>query len=90
MGLVDPKVIFALIDTLPANPFEMVSVHDCFRCHPNYGNDLRRQYQHILADLNDSNLLASLCAQVAGKKIPVTKVGNLTRKTILESNYCLA
>lgn len=28
MGLVDMQVIFDLIDTLPAKPFQMVSVHD--------------------------------------------------------------
>lgn len=90
MGLVDHSIIGALIDTLPNKPFEMVSVHDCFRVHPNYGNDLRRQYQHILADLNDSTLLASLCSQVAGRRIPVKKTGGLTRQTIMESSYCLA
>jgi hypothetical protein len=90
MGFVDPQVIFDLIETLPAKPFQMVSVHDCFRVHPNYGNDLRRQYQHILADLNDSTLLTSMCSQVAGKRIPIKKVGKLTRQTILDSNYCLA
>lgn len=90
MGLVDMQVIFDLIDTLPAQPFQMVSVHDCFRVHPNYGNDIRRQYANILADLNDSTLLASLCSQVAGRRIPVKKIGGLTRQTIMESNYCLA
>mgnify|MGYP006348913589 CR=1 FL=1 len=90
MGLVDYTTIKSLVDTLPAKPFQMVSVHDCFRCHPNYGNDLRRQYQLILADLNDSTLLQSLCSQVAGKHVPVKKLGKLTRQTILDSNYCLA
>lgn len=90
MGLVDYTTIKNLIDTLPAQPFEMVSVHDCFRCHPNYGNDLRRQYQLILADLNDSTLLQSLCSQVAGKRVPVKKLGKLTRQTILDSDYMLA
>ena len=61
-----------------------------FRVHPNYGNDLRRQYQHILADLNDSHLLGNLCSQVARKKIPVKKTGDLTRQTIMDSNYMLA
>ena len=61
-----------------------------FRCHGNYGNDLRRQYQLILADLNDSALLASLCSQVAGKRIPVKKLGKLTRQTIMDSNYMLS
>lgn len=90
MGLVDPLIIADLVDTLPTKPFQMVSVHDCFRCHPNYGNDLRRQYQLILADLNDSTLLQSLCSQVAGKRVPVKKLGKLTRQTILDSNYMLA
>jgi hypothetical protein len=90
IGLVDQHAIKALMATLPDQPFEMVSVHDCFRVHPNYGNDLRSQYQIILADLNDSHLLASLCSQVAKKKIPVKKTGGLTRQTILSSNYCLA
>jgi len=90
MGLVDPLIISDLIDTLPAKPFQMVSVHDCFRCHGNYGNDLRRQYQLILADLNDSTLLQSLCSQVAGKRVPVKKLGKLTRLTIMDSNYMLA
>lgn len=88
--LVDMTVIRDLVESLPAQPFEMVSVHDCFRVHPNYGNNLRRQYQNILADLNDSNLLESLCSQVANKRIPIKKTGQLTRQTILDSNYCLA
>lgn len=90
MGLVDYTTIKNLIETFPSQPFQMVSVHDCFRVHPNYGNDIRRQYANILADLNDSTLLASLCSQVAGRRIPVKKIGGLTRQTILESNYCLA
>ena len=61
-----------------------------FRCHPNYGNDLRRQYQHILADLNDSHLLSNLCSQIAGKKVKTKKFGHLSRQTIMESSYCLA
>ncbi|MFA9289486.1 MAG: hypothetical protein ACEQSA_06440 [Weeksellaceae bacterium] len=69
---------------------QMLNTSDCFRCHPNYGNDLRQQYAIILADLNDSTLLQSLCSQVAGKRIPVKKLGKLTRQTILDSNYCLA
>jgi hypothetical protein len=90
MGLVDFTTIKNLIDTLPAQPFEMISVHDCFRVHPNYGNDLRLQYRQILADINDSTMLQNLCSQIAERKIPVKKTGGLTRQTILNSNYCLA
>jgi len=61
-----------------------------FRCHPNYGNDLRRQYNTIMADINDSNLLNSMCCQVADKKIKTKKYGKIERSKILESNYMLA
>lgn len=90
MGLVDADTIASLVNSLPVKPFPMVTVHDCFRVHPNYGNDLRTQYQIIMADLNDSTLLESLCSQVVGRKIKIKKIGNLDRQTILDSNYALS
>ena len=90
MGLVDPLVIAKLIQTLPETPFELVSVHDCFRCHPNYGNDLRKQYNNVLADINDSTMLKSMAAQVTGRNLNTKKVGKIDRDTILQGNYLLA
>lgn len=90
MGFVDEVEIIALINSLPAKPFKLVSVHDCFRCHPNYGDDLRRQYNTILADINDSSMLVSLASQIAKKPIKARKVGQIVRSVILESNYALA
>ena len=91
IGLVNQTVIAELIQTLPARSFELVCVHDCFRCHPNYGNDLRRQYNHILADLNDSNLLAYIATQVAKQEITVTGMKRaISRNVILNGNYTLS
>lgn len=90
IGLVDEIVIMALINTLPKKPFDVVSVHDCFRCHPNYGNDLRRQYNTIMADINDSTMLEAMAKQVAHSKIKTKKVGKIDRDVILEGNYLLA
>jgi len=90
IGLVDHDVIKALIATLPKKPFQLVSNHDCFRCHPNYGNDLRRQYNTIMADINDSTILTSMACQVANKRIKIKKYGKISRNTILEANYMLA
>lgn len=90
IGLVDPVVIEKLISTLPSKPFELVCVHDCFRCHPNYGNDLRRQYNHILADISDSDLLAFIASQVTGQDITAKKVGVIPREVILNANYTLS
>lgn len=91
MGLVDPMIIAQLIRTLPSEPFDVVSVHDCFRCHPNYGDDLRLQYNTIMADINDAtNLLSSMCSQVANETMKAKKIGVIPRQQLLDSNYMLA
>lgn len=90
MGLVDPMVIAKLIKTMPEKSFQLVTVHDCFRCHPNYGNDLRRQYNTILADINDSLLLADIANQVTQKPINARKVNHIPRDVILNANYTLS
>lgn len=90
IGLVDGTTVAELINTLPLRPFELVCVHDCFRCHPNYGNDLRRQYNHILADLNDSTVLPFICSQVVEQDIKARKVGVIPRDVILNANYTLS
>lgn len=90
IGLVDHVTIAELIQTLPDRSFELVCVHDCFRCHPNYGNDLRRQYNTILADLNDSMVLPFIASQVASQDIKARKVGKIPRDVILNANYTLS
>lgn len=88
MGLVDPKVIQGLVDSLPEKPFPMISIHDCFRVHPNYGNDLRRQYNQILSEIAGSDLLAFIASQVTGEPVSVTKAGDISKK-ILKADYTL-
>lgn len=90
IGLVDHLVIAQLISTLPDVPFELVCVHDCFRCHPNYGDSLRKQYNTILADINDSSLLPYIASQVSNQDIKARKVGKIPRDVILNANYTLS
>jgi hypothetical protein len=90
IGLVDHMTIAKLIQTLPQKSFQLVCVHDCFRCHPNYGNDLRIQYNTILADINDSALLPYIASQVANQEIKARKVGTIPREVILNGNYTLS
>lgn len=86
--LVSQQVIKDLIKTLPEKPFQILSIHDCFRCHPNYGNDMRKQYNQILSDLAASYLLENLVSQIAGYHIPVIKGADLS-KVILEADYTI-
>lgn len=88
-GHVDPKKIMEMIGNMPKKSFEILTIHDCFRCLPNYGNDLRMQYNRVLSELAGSNLLANIVSQLVGKPITVRKYGNLS-DSILKSNYALS
>lgn len=87
--LVSKTGIQKLIDELPKKSFEILTVHDCFRCLPNYGNDLRRQYNHLLSHLAKSDMLSFLLSQMQGKYIPITKKNPDMWKEIEHANYSL-
>lgn len=89
ISMVSASMVMSLINTLPAKPFPVITIHDCFRVHPNYGNDLRRQYNRILSELAASNTLGDIATQISGRKQTLMKVGDISNK-ILEANYTLS
>lgn len=89
LGLVDFTVIQELVDSMPKKPFPILSVHDCFRVHPNYGNDLRRQYNRVLYEIARSRLLEDLASQIAGTPVKADKFQDFADR-ILEANYALS
>lgn len=90
LHLVDGGAIMALLDSLPTKAFQVLSVHDCFRCLPRYANDLRQQYRELLAQLAKSDLLNDLLRQLAGPEAQVTKADPDLWEDILESEYALS
>lgn len=90
MDLVDTNVIAELLDSLPAKPFEIMTIHDCFRCLPNYGNDLRQQYNLQLQLIAKSNLLQNLICQLLKRKVTIGKLDPDLWKDIGESEYALS
>jgi len=89
IGLVDYSVILKLLKSMPEKPFHVISVHDCFRVHPNYGNDLRRQYNQILHEIADSKMLQALVDQISKTPIDVTLEGSIAAD-VLNANYALS
>lgn len=79
-----------LIQSLPEKPFKVMTVHDCFRCHPNYGNDLRKQYNVILAMIARSDLLSYIVSQIMGRTVSIGKADPDLWKDVLETNYALS
>ena len=61
-----------------------------FRCHPNYGNDLRRQYNQILSDIAKSDLLGFILSQVLGQEFSAGKLDDSLWQDILETDYALS
>ncbi|QIG68774.1 RNAP2-like RNA polymerase protein [Rhizobium phage RHph_Y2_6] len=88
--LVDKLAIFDLVASLPKNPFQVIAVHDCFRCLPNYGNDLRKQYNILLAGIAKSRLLSFLLTQITGRKMEVGKLDPDLWKDVLDADYALS
>ena len=89
LHLVDLSDIEELLLELPKKSFEILTVHDCFRCLANYGNDLRRQYNHLLTRLAKSNMLSFLLSQMEGKHVQITKKNPFMWKEIQHANYSL-
>lgn len=89
-GLVDRSVILELIESLPAKPFKILTIHDAFRCLPSYGNDLREQYVNQLVLIAKSNMLSYLMSQILNRPIIVGKEVPDLWKEIAETNYALS
>jgi hypothetical protein len=87
---VDRQIIIDLIDTLPEKPFEILCIHDCFRCLPNYGNELRKQYNLQLALIAKSDMLAFILSGVLCKPITIEKVNLNMWLDVLNADYALS
>ena len=89
LHMVDMETILHLLESLPKKPFKVLTVHDCFRCLPTYVNDLRKQYNYLLAKLARSDLLSSILSQIMGKQFRVGKDEDL-HDEIMQTNYALS
>lgn len=75
---------------LAYEPFEVITIHDEFKCHPNNMNHLRQQYINVLAELAESELLADILNQIHGKQGSYPKLSNNLGDLIRKSNYALS
>lgn len=88
--LVDKDDIRYLIESLPKKPFQVLTVHDCFRVLPNYGNDLREQANEVYSLIGKSNMLSYLLTQITGQTINVEKSDKEMWKEVKNANYILS
>lgn len=88
--LVPVSEVRDLLASLPKKPFQVFSIHDCFRCPANYGNDLRHQYRLQLHLIAKSNMLSSILSQLLGTDCQVAPLDPTLADDILLSEYCLS
>lgn len=78
-----------LFGMLQYAPFEVITIHDEFKCHPNNMNYLRQHYINIFAEIAESNLLSDLLSQIHGHPGKFNKLSNNLGDLIRGSNYAL-
>ena len=44
--------------------FQIVTIHDCFYCHPNNVLEMRKQYIKLLKEIQSMNMLEYICKQI--------------------------
>lgn len=74
---------------LQYQPFELVTVHDEFKAHPNNINWVRWQYKEILADIAETNVLDDLLSQIYGVSCSFNKLSFNLADLIREGSYGL-
>lgn len=87
---VDQEALKELLASLPKKPFDMAVVHDCFRVLPNYGNDLRWQYNNQLSLIAHSKMLTFLLSQIVGYTLDVEKLDPTMADDIINTDYALS
>ena len=90
VALVHKDVIADLIKSLPAKPFKVISIHDCFRVLPNYGNDLREQYNLQLKLIAQSSLLTYMVSQIMHRYVAIAPLDPTLVNDIMDTNYALS
>ena len=80
------------LQLLEREPFEIVTVHDEFKCHANNCNWMRLTYVQIMADLARARVLEDIYEQITG--LTPTYEGQMDgdelAALILNSNYALS
>jgi hypothetical protein len=78
-------------ETLTRPSFPVLTIHDAFKCHPNYVNEMREVYRDILVELADSNVGNQIIKEVRNDpSYSYQKFSMNLGNEILKSEYFLS
>jgi len=69
--------------------FNIITVHDAFRCHPNNAQAMREHYRDILIELSKSNPLEKVVSELLGRNVEYKRLSEDLHTYIRESEYCI-
>lgn len=84
--------LMLLIDEVLMNPsFQVITIHDEFKCHPNYMNYLRQTYAQVLAELAESLVGQRILQEVRNDdSLTVQKLSDDLGDCIRQGEYFLS
>lgn len=68
--------------------FDIITIHDAFRCHMNNADRMQEIYTEVLAELNEMRLLEDILEEVLHTTVETIQ-GDLESSDILETKYAI-
>lgn len=75
---------------LQHKPFEVITIHDAFKCLANYGNWLRIHVIDIYGQIADSELMSHIASHITKKKVQVAKLSYDLGDLVRASEYIVS
>jgi DNA-directed RNA polymerase len=69
-------------------PFEIITIHDGFRCLPHNAASMRKIYNKIMAEITDSTLLEDIIFELSGLKVSIKK--EFCGSHVMNSEYAIS
>lgn len=76
-------------DTLDNKSFEVITIHDEFKCHANNVNRMRIVYAELFAELAESTIMDSILSEIRGNPVTITKRSHDLGDDIRQGEYQL-
>lgn len=76
-----------ICNSLQHKPFEIIAVHDDFKCRPDYVDYMRMHYRKILGRLARGKILDDILSSIEGKPVVISKLHRSLDKKIENSRY---
>ena len=84
------KLLTLVNRSLSRPSFPLITIHDEFKCHPNYMNTVRQTYIDIMAEIAESTMIEAILSEIAGAPVTIIKFSHNLGDLIRQGNYALS